>query len=263
MNYDVGSDAVNLTSNILKSLLPNQEWEIVNIALGKVDTFILNDYPTIPVSFGYKYDKTPLLLEQHGVIEGKNPGWWYVGIKDRNSQWDRTRPQDVTLDDSIEEAAHKNKYISDNQVLEYYYSPEENIGPRTHGQMAVLVNRKKLEDFISWHSGDTPIFDINTGYFKFKGERVLVSGELNGERLKMLVDNIDKVVSKKEFYEVGGAKDYQTYKSNRRIGQLHDTLKKGFEEIEKKIVVNPKFKESLEFRQRGGFGIFIKNTLDN
>jgi len=91
MNKNVTFDALKLASNILNSLLPNKEWEIVNIALKEPETYVLEGYTAIPLSFGYEYDKTPDFLEQHGVIEGKTKGWWYVGIKKRNSQKNQNR----------------------------------------------------------------------------------------------------------------------------------------------------------------------------
>lgn len=148
MQNEITKDALKLASNILNSLLPDQKWAIVNIAIDDRNMFILNGYSSIPPLFGYKYNKTPILLKQKKVIEGETVGWWAIGIKGRNSHWSRIMPADLTLDDNIVEAAQKKGYIRKDEIIEYYYHVStENIGPRMHGQAAVLINLKALKKF--------------------------------------------------------------------------------------------------------------------
>lgn len=149
MNKDVTSDALKLASNILDSLLPGKDWEIVNIALNELEKFTLEGYSLIPLSFGYKFNNTPVFLEQHGVILAKTVGWWYKDITSIYSHYNRVKPQETMLDGNIDEVAIERGYIRNDETIEYFYNvPTEDIGPRKHGQMAVLVSRIALERFI-------------------------------------------------------------------------------------------------------------------
>lgn len=147
-------DALRLARAILDSLLPENQWAIVNIATDKRETFVLEGYPSIPTSFGYKYDKTPVLLEKHGVIEEKTSGWWFMCISDIDSYWARYIRPDLTIIDDIDWEIHKKGYVGENKLLEYYYDDTESIGPRKHGQAAVLINVKSLKNFIKKQSID-------------------------------------------------------------------------------------------------------------
>lgn len=147
MKKNVIKDAVNLATNILNSLSPDKDWGIVNIALNKSDEFLLKNYPSIPPSFGYTQNETPNFMEDNNVTEGETSGWWYVGISKRNSQWDRIRPQEITLDDGIESVAQEKGYIKNNTIIKYYVLGDD-WGPRRHGQMAILTNKNKLQAFI-------------------------------------------------------------------------------------------------------------------
>lgn len=148
MNKNVTSDALKLASNILDSLLPSRDWEIVNIALNEPERFTLEDYSSIPPSFGYEFNNTPIFLEQYGVILAKTVGWWYKDITSVNTHYNRVKPQEIMLDGNIDEIAQDRKYIRNDETIEYFYNiPTEDIGPRKHGQMAILVNRKALEKF--------------------------------------------------------------------------------------------------------------------
>lgn len=146
---NVTKDALVLATNIINSLLPSKKLEIVNIAIKEPETFTIQGYPSIPLSFGYEYNDTPTLLEQGGVILGKTVGWWYVGINSKNSNWYRNRPQEIDLDGNIDEMAQKIGLINSDEVIEYYLNiPKDDIGPRKSGQMAILINKVKLQTFI-------------------------------------------------------------------------------------------------------------------
>ncbi|MBI4038706.1 hypothetical protein HY384_01990 [Candidatus Daviesbacteria bacterium] len=143
------SDALRLAKAILGSLLPKERWAIINIAKDKRESFVLEGYPSIPTSFGYTYDKTPLLLEKYMVIEDKVGGWWFMGISDIDSYWARYIRQNLTTVNDIEWTAHEKGYLEKTKLVEYYYDDKGSTGPRMHGQAAVLINKRALEKFIN------------------------------------------------------------------------------------------------------------------
>lgn len=150
MGNDVVQDALKLASNILKSLLSDEKLAIVNIAIGDRGVFFFGEYPSIPQSFGYKHDKTLILLRQHGIIEGETIGWWYIGITKISSYLRKTLPVDLSMDDNISRIARKKGQIDEDEAIDYYYNvSKEDAGPKMHGQVAILVNKKMLENFIN------------------------------------------------------------------------------------------------------------------
>ncbi|HRN70158.1 MAG TPA: hypothetical protein PLS49_03140 [Candidatus Woesebacteria bacterium] len=171
MKKNLLKDAVNLSTNILGSFLPNHKWGIVNIAQDPRDRFLLKNYPSIPTVFGYTFDNTFKLLEEHSVIEGKTIGWWVIGISKVKSYWDSIRPPEISLDDNIVDVAHSKGYIKNNEIIKYYYQANKmDIGPRYHGQMAILVNKKSLLNFIQRFSNNRINNFINNDFYYENGE---------------------------------------------------------------------------------------------
>lgn len=255
---NVIDDAIDLATNILSSLLPNKKFEIVNIAIKEPQTFTIEGYPSIPLSFGYRFNDTPKLLEQDGAIVGKTDKWWYVGITKKNSIWNNNRPREIDLDGNIDDVVHKYKLIGDDEVIEYYFNKSKNnVGPRESGQMAILVSRRKLEQFVGWYKGVSPQFDSKTGIFTYRGVSVTIKGKNAINWFKLLFDNLGGIVSKQQFYEVNGKRDYQTIKKSRGVTQLHDTLEKGFGKLVEIVESEPFLRKSVIMLQRGGFGMFI------
>lgn len=261
MKKNVISDAVNLATNILNSLSPNREWGIANIALNKADEFLLKNYPTISPSFGYSQNETPSFMEASGIIEGKTKGWWYIDISKQNSQWDRMKPQEITLDDGIESVAQEKGYIKNNEII-MYYARGNDWGPSKHGQMAILVNRNNLEKFIGWYNETTPQFDTDTGIFKFRGASVTIKGQKSINRFKLLFDNLGGFVTKKQFYEVDGKKDYDVINKKTNITRLHDRLEKGFQNLKRIIESDSMLNKSVIMIQKNGFGMFVNKNAE-
>lgn len=261
MKKNVIADAVSLTTNILNSLSPDRDRGIVNIALNKSDQFLIKNCPSIPPSFGFTQNETPKLLEDNNVIEGKTLGWWYVGIDKRNSQWDRMKPQEITLDDGIESVAQEKGYIKNYEIVKYYVLGDD-WGPRRHGQMAILVNRNSLENFIGWYSNTTPQFDSVKGVFKFRGASVTIRGKKSIMRFKLLFDNLGGFVAKKQFYEIVGKKDYDVINRTKNITGLHDRIEKGFQKLKEIIESDPVLKKSIIMIQKDGFGMFVNKNAE-
>ncbi|MFA5136334.1 MAG: hypothetical protein WC489_02980 [Patescibacteria group bacterium] len=256
MKRNVITDSLALANNLIDAIPPKRDWGIFNIALNKSDNFLLKNYPSIPPSFGYTQNETPKFMKDNNVIEGNTPGWWYVDISKQNSQWARTKPQEVTLDDQIERVAQEKGYIKNSEMV-MYHAQGDDWGPKRHGQMAILVNKKRLEQFVGWHKGSSPQFDDKSGVFSYRGVNIAIKGEKSIRRFKLLFDNLGGIVTKKQFYEANGKKDYEIIKNRTGITRLHDSLEKGFEKLVKVIESEPFLNKSIIMLQRNGFGMFI------
>lgn len=258
MQNEITKDALKLASNILKSLLPDEKLPVVNIAIDDRDTFTLEGYTSIPQSFGYRYDKTSILLKLHGVFEGETIGWWYVGTIKMSSYLRKVLPDELSMDDNISEIARKKGYIDKDEAVQYYYNvSKEDTGPKMHGQAAILINRQKIEDFISWCNSLKPIFNDETNYLEFLGEKVLFEGALEKKCVKLLIKHINSTVSYKEFYEVRD-KDYKAEVAEFGKTISDDPSRVMFKRIRVKIKRNKKLKEVLILKESGGFGMSVK-----
>lgn len=252
------ADALELAQKILDSLLIQDKWTIVNILIDDRDAILIKNYHLIPPSFGYKYVSTITLLEENGVVEGKTNNWWYVGSVKSNSYIWNTFPQEIQLDDHISEVARKKGYINKDESVRYYYDVSKgDVGPQLHEQYAILVNREKLEDFINYFKELKPRFNLDTGILEFMGESVQIDGKINRKSFNLLFDNLNSIVTKKEFYEVREKQDYDIIYKQPGITKLHDVLKKVFLELKEKVESYPKLKHAIKFVQKDGFGIFI------
>src|SRR3989344_2489299 len=106
----ITADAVRLSKNILDSLLPDEKWAVCNIAIKDQEVFRLENYPVLPMIFGYKYDKTPILLQREGVIEAKVPNKWFIEVS-------YDKPEDAEVDillgqvDAITSTAREKGYV--------------------------------------------------------------------------------------------------------------------------------------------------------
>jgi len=255
---NVIEDAIDLANNILKTLSSKKDLVIVNIAINKPNTFIIEGYPKIPLSYGYQYSDTPKVLEQDGLVLGKTVGWWYVGITSKNSLTFRNRPQEINLDGNIDEVVESMRFIDKEMAIEYYFNvQDDDIGPNKSEHRAILVSRKKLEQFVGWYKGISPQFDEKTGVFSYRGVNVTIGGEKSVRRFKLLFDNLGGMVTKRQFYEATGKQDYVIIKNSRGVTQLHDSLEKGFGKIVEIIESEPILRKSIIMLQRDGFGMFV------
>lgn len=258
MKNDVAQDAENLAEKIFNSLDPDDKFAIVNIASNENgNDIVLDNYSSIHKTFGYIHDKTPGLLERHGVIEGKTVGWWYVDVAWIKGHWGNTRPDDLGMDDNITDIAQKKGYISKDEIIKYYYVPTDDIVPRTHGQMAILVNKQKLEEFKSWCNSLSPIFNDEINCLEFLGEKILFEGILEKKCVKLLIKHINSTVSYKDFYEVRD-EDYKVEVAQYGKTDSDEPSRVMFKRIRAKIYENKNLKEALILKESGGFGMFVK-----
>jgi len=259
MKNDVIQDAKNLAEKILKSLDPDEKWVIVNIASDKFgnDIVLDNNYSSIPETFGYIHDKTPGFLERHRVIEGKTVGWWYVGVAWIKGHWGNVRPDDLGIDDNITDIAQKKGYISKDKIIKYYYVPTDDIGPQLDGGMAILVNKQKLKKFLVLCGSLKVNFNEVEQSLEFLGENVPFEGKLEAERVKLLIDNINKVVTSDDFIKV----QYKFPKSNVIDSDIEENSRKMFKRIRNKIKRNEVLKNALTLKESKGYCMKIEEEF--
>lgn len=254
-------DALRLSETILDSLLPNEGWVIVNIAQINQKTFKVPTWPGIPTSFGYEFDKVPDLLIEEGVIEMLASDHWFTDVTSLMLLEGESINQMTVF-------ARGKGYIKQNENIEFMWTGIIN-GVKMYwrgsyrGQYAALINRKQLEVFIKYCKNLGPKFNEETGTFEFLGETVNFEGKVEIKSVQLLVQNLNSIVAKEDFYKVRGKEDYQVIKKEHGVTRLHDVLEKVFDKIKKKFETNPKLKDTIKLVQKDGFGMFIntKATL--
>ncbi|MBI3379666.1 hypothetical protein HY029_02855 [Candidatus Gottesmanbacteria bacterium] len=241
-------DALKLAKTINSTTLTIREWTIINIAKLGSGLVTFKDEQDLPTVYGYTYEDVIDLFEKEGVIEEKVKNYWYLIISKKTSN----ELYPLTL------KARKLRYITPNEfvecwkrgTIEFYY------GPEIAGKYSVLINKNKLSNFIKVYSGLSPRFDLNTGEFTFLGEKVKFNGDIEIKSLSLLLNNLNCIISKKEFYEIRG-NNYDAVIKSKKETATHDMLEKVFREIKRKIYSNEKLKNTIIFVQEEGFGLFI------
>lgn len=256
---NVVQNSIQLAVSIFSNLPPQKTWAIVNIGKSSNLSFYFTKYPNISTVYGYKYDYVPCFLENEGVIEAKVPHRWFTEITE----------SEIPNNDSITRVAHLKGYLNHLESTNFYsrYSqtqPKNNFGPYTvGGQFSILVNVRKMYDFCEKYL-DTPDripkFNEATKCLEFLGESLLFIGKAEQNSLKLLLSNLNSIVSKQDFFESGGnASSYADAVKRRRQTLIHDPLEKRFIKIKKRIMANKRLGVSLVLVQQNGFGMFLNN----
>ena len=259
-------DAINLSETVLDSLLPGQEWVIVNIAKTDTQTFALDGIPQIPTCFGYVYDRVPELLEKEGIIEAKEENRWYTEVKNishyMNDDFTEIAFAKLRELDGITAFTRKKGYLTEDEIVEYIDGSDRvNFNRQFGKQYAVLMNRKAMEQFIGWYRGLTPKFDEKTGELHFLGQTMKFSGAITIKTVKLLMDNLNSFVSKKDFYNLRGVDNYDTKIRLKKLTAIHDIFEKSIKDIKTTLAKNPKIEEALTIIQKDGFGIFMNKKV--
>ena len=242
---------------IYNSLSPRDTWKIVNIGKSNNQVFNWPSYPSIPWSYGYTYDSVPQILEEDGVIEAKVANSWFMGVENGTKQFL----------DAITIAARQKKYITDDEIVNFYckYSHSRKSNDRgptsVGGQYSILVNIQKLIAFYQKYNQEAtppkPIFNEKVRTLDFLGEKILFKGKIEQKSVKILVDNMNSMVSKKDFFDVRGEGKYEVEVKKFGSTPAHEPIEKVFKEIKSKITSNDKLKKVLILAQQEGFGMFI------
>lgn len=259
MENDVLEDALRVCNNILRSVTPEDKWVIVNTALNSRDTFLIPKCPAIPPVYGYRFESSPRFLERKGVIVAKTPFWWFVRITDLDSYYARQILPELELSDDIYWAAKEKNHLRKNQVIEYYVDETDTRGPVFHGQAAVLVNVKALIKFIGAYSEMRPRFDEATAIFSYRGEKIRITGDIEGKTIKLLVGNLGMIVGNKELYNVRSPANYDELIRSGRKMETHEMVEKTIVSLKKKIFSQKLMKRDLHFLQNKGHGLFMRS----
>lgn len=249
-------DAVNLCNRIYDTMLPTEKWAVINIAISNNSTFTYPLISSIPLSFGYTYEKVPLLLKQFGAIEFLLSNRWFQNIRLANEQLRSLKENNKILTAFLLAKG----YINKNQEADLYLNRFEKnkFGPIAKGQYVAVINRYNMINFVHFYSGQYPVFNIKTGNLFFLNETIQIDGDLQRKSFKYLIDNINSLVSKKEFYEIESSNNYEAEVKIISQSSTSDKLKKRLEAIEKKVNQNTVLSHALVFKySKDGIGIFI------
>ena len=247
-------DAVRLCSNIFRTTPTSAKFAIVNIVRSDKDFLEFGEYPEIPQSFGYGHDEAIHLLEEHGVVEAYASDRWFrdiISIHEDDDYWEEYEIH-LNAPDWICQVAERKKYIGTLEGVRYCR------GPNVPGHFCILANVHSLEKFVQIYSGMKPIFDEKTGEFRYKGQRVRFSGEIEQKTVKLLIDNVGSIVTNKELYELRGHTNYLYYEENKKLTPIHDVIEKCVGKIKKRILSNRIMKKDLFFQQNKGHGLFVR-----
>lgn len=256
------NDSLKLAYQILDNILPNEKWGLINIAQNSEVEYINDDFNQLPTQLKYDFDLTPSFIQKEGVVEEKIPYKWYSGIY--------IKAKGETTEDPINNRAREVKYITEKQIIRYYGDPLDqyrhiprlaNNLPRVKGQFTILVNRQKLTNFINYYSNLGPRFDEETGELQFLGEVVQFKGEVEIKDVALLVNNLNSIVSKKDFYQVRVNSDYDKDVDRHSKTSVNDMSEKVFDTIKSKIKNNPTLKNALVIVQQDGFGMFVNQKV--
>lgn len=248
---DVIADALRLAKYIFNTLAPKDEWIITTLVKSEEDNFTspFKDYKT---AFGYRFDRTLKILRDENIFEAEEKDMWFMEITDMKKRY-----EGKIIRNGIASCAWKMGYIPKNKVVFTTFNVNDYGRAEYGGVVTVLITKGKLKRFVEKYSNLTPAFDVSTGEFKYKEEKIFFSGKVEKASLKLLVENFNKIVTKKVFYEI--PRNYQNeYNDLGKNTSLDDASEKIINKIRKKIYSIKLFYIELELRQKDGFGLFSK-----
>lgn len=238
MKKNVTKDALDLANNLIDAIPQNQDWDIFNIALSKSEAFLLRNHSKIPKCYGYIQSSTPIFMLQNGAIEAVTEGWWYRKICSAKSQFSRVFPRELSLDEKITEIARSKGYITNDEMIEYFYNvSNDDYGPQRHGQMAVLVSRKSLENFINtFTKGNLATIPLNREYWYENG---IFQIKLKGESMESVdYSNADEDRAIFEAF-------YELWKSDGKGEYQRPDIVKMYKKINKRDLMSGKIGEKV------------------
>lgn len=275
-------EAQKLVKKILDDFPPHKNWRIINYCFQENDLVLFDKYPEIPKPY-YIDSSTDNnvfdLLKYHGLFDDSWENMWYECIlperlpSDRRNGLaqgykERLRDKEADMISGFTYQLRELGEIGEYSSVRTYYRVEvegeyditfQDQGPEARGGF-VLFFRKQLEHFLNYYSNKYPIYDRKTKTLKYLGEEVKFDGELEARTAELLITNINSLVSREEFYSVRGD-EVTKYQNIKRKTQLHDTLKKQFENFEKKVKSNSNLVKALVFVIQDGYGVFINTRL--
>lgn len=258
---NVIDDARTLASNLEKSISPHKDRKVVSVVKTSKEIKLPGSLAKLDW-FRYTHEDTLDILKKHGVIEGITYGWWFLGFKNLESQWGRSRPEELAIDDGIVDIAQKVNLMRQDQIIEYYYViPTSDRGPQPPGLASILVNKEKLKKFKEMLGNLEIRFNDNDDCLEFLGVRVPFK-KMEKECVKLLIKHLNKSVSYKDFYEVRGER-YDIKEADRGKSLADDPSRAMFKRIRTKIYKNKKLKQVLVLSESVGFKMKVnQDTLE-
>ncbi len=248
---NVIDDARTLVSKLEKSISPSNEWKIVSVAKTSKKIKLPRSLAKLDW-FQYSHEDTLDILVKHGVIKGVTYDWWFLGFKSIDSLWGRNRPEELAVDDGIVHIAQKVRLIRKDQIIEYYYViPSDDRGPQPPGLASILVNREQLKNFKKTLDSLKVMFNDNDSCLEFLGESLQFK-KMEKECVKLLIKNLNKPVSYKDFYEVRDG-SYTTKAIEQGKSDADEPSRAMFKRIRAKIYKNKKLKQVLLLSESVGF----------
>lgn len=248
---NVIDDARTLVSKLEKSISPRKKWKIVSVAKTSKKIKLPRSLAKLDW-FRYSHEDTLEMLVKHGVIEGITYNWWFLGYTKRNSLWGLNMPEEMAIDDGIVHIAQKVKLIRQDQIIEYYYViPTGDRGPQPSGLASILINKAELKEFKSMLDNLEVKFNDNDDCLEFLGENIPFK-KMEKECVKLLIKNLNKPVSYKDFYEVRGGY-YTTKAIEQGKGNADEPSRAMFKRIRTKIYNNKILKQVLVLSESVGF----------
>lgn len=251
-------DALKTANYILNSLTPYDEWVIVNLCkVTNNPAFTYPTYPEIPTIFGYSFDKVPEFFIKEGVIEAKTFDKWYSGLT-IVPYYGSQKHDGLPIYDGITKIARNKEYINKSNRVGYYEKWKRDYvddGPGGVEHYSALINVKKLREFVRWYGNQSPKVDIKNGHLYYLKFVLPFNGDEKIKAVKLLVDNINSIVSYKEFYEIREGTNYDK-DSIKQKSRIHNSLESMFKTIKSELKKS-ELKNYLIMVQQDGFGMFI------
>jgi hypothetical protein len=269
-NNNAVYDAVDLAKRIFDAIVPNKDSIVTTISKSKEKMFLAPDNIGTQV-FGYFYDQVPDLLEE--VMLAKEKWYWFAG-KNKAPNYERIKSEALRKD--------KNGYKVPNVITKYAwehgYLPKDEevdlwlVKDRDAYTVTFLTTRRKLSRFINKYTNTVPVFDEKRGELFFLHQPpVIFEGSVRILTVKLLLDNLNSIVSLQELYDIPRPKvqnqeivgherkqSYEKYGKKEKPNDAVDDVCHKIREIIGKDVV---LKETLRIlhEKNVGYGLFVDN----
>lgn len=256
---DLEKDALVLLKKINSSFPRENKWLVLNLARSKKRRFNLNPpHHVFPQCFGYSLESVPQLLVDRGVIVAMDK-LWFLSITKNETPSKRRQTGNIFL------IGKENGFLNEQNEVNFYlkvYRDRVDYGPVIPGHVSVLINAEKMRSFIDYYSAEKPFFNNADNSLNFMNQKIIFSGDVEIVGIKFLLKNINRMVSRKDFYQANGDNNYDRIKKQEELTQLHDTIDKRFNQIKDRVNSNEILKNQLIFvKQNGFFGLFINRRI--
>lgn len=262
MDNLVQKSAERFCNYINNTSAPSKRWLIATVAISPRERFQFDANPDIVYAYGYQDAQVLDYLDDLNIIVATLPDRWFNRIEEG------TNPENAGFDRKAKEL----KIITDEQTVKTWLTVEipfdyelimtsdipDPMFFAPEGVCTVIIDLLELRNFLGRSSGQLPTYqllDENVGMFEFMGQKILFEGRINNKCIELLVNRINSIVSKKEFYEYSRGIKRPT---ERGVTKPNDASNKTFQTIKAKITENEVLSKHLSLMQDNGYGMFVK-----